>query len=85
MKIQQTPPYNPTMGWCIRTQTTRYGKNMSSWTEYMMDNGTRLVTIHSSVDGKKVAISKTLYNGYKILKEKVIRFIDDKRTVTRII
>lgn len=85
MKIQQTPPYNPSMGWSIRTQTTRYGKNMSSWTEYMMDNGKRLVTIHSSVDGKKVAISKTLYNGYKILKEKVIQFIDGKRTVTRVV
>lgn len=85
MKIQQTPPYNPKMGWSIRTQTTRYGKNMSTWSEYIMDNGKRLVTIHSSVDGKKVAISKTLYNGYKILKEKVIRFIDDKRIVTRII
>lgn len=85
MKTQPIQPYNPSSGWSIRTQTTRYGKNMSSWTEYMMDNGKRLVTINSSIDGKKVAISKTLYDGYKILKEKVIRFVDDKRKVTWII
>lgn len=85
MKIQQIPPYNPKMGWSIRTQTTRYGKNMSSWSEYVLDNGKKLVTIHSSINGKKVYISKTLYDGYKILKEKVIQFIDGKKKVTRII
>ena len=51
----------------------------------MMDNGKRLVTINSSIDGKKVAISKTLYDGYKIIKEKVIRFVDGKRKITWII
>lgn len=85
MIIQPIQPYNPSSGWSIRTQTTRYGKNMSSWAEYMMDDGKRLVTINSSIDGKKVAISKTLYDGYKIIKEKVIRFIDGKRKVTWII
>lgn len=85
MKIQKTPPYNPTSGWSIRTQTTRYGKNVSSWSEYMLDNGKRLVTIHTSIEGKKMIISKTLYDGYKILKEKMIRFVDGVRKVERII
>ena len=85
MKIQQTPPYNPSMGWSIRTQTTRYGKNMSSWSEYVLDNGKRLVTVQSTINGKKVYISKTLYEGYKILKEKVISFVNGKRNITRIV
>lgn len=85
MRIQQTQPYNPKMGWSIRTQTTRYGKSMSTCTEYIMDNGKKLVTIHNSLNGEKVAISKTLYEGYKILKEKAISFVNGKRNVTWII
>ena len=85
MKIQKTPPLNPSMGWSIRTQTTRYGKNLSTWSEYMLDNGKRLVTVQSTINGKKVYISKTLYKGYKILKEKVISFVNGKRNITRIV
>ena len=79
------PPLNPNFGWSIRTQTTRYGKNMSSWSEYMLENGKRLVTVQSTINGKKVYISKTLYEGYKILKEKVISFVNGKRNTTRIV
>lgn len=85
MRINGMPPLNPSFGWSIRTQTTKYGKNISTWSEYMMDNGKKLVTVHNSVNGKKVAISKTLYDGYKILKEKVVQFIDGKKKVTRIV
>lgn len=84
MKIQPTQP-SPSFGWGIRTQVTRYGKNMSSWTEYNLDNGKRLVTIHNTMNGKKVAITKTLYEGYKILKEKAITFVNGKRKVDWII
>lgn len=83
MKIEPIKP-SPTFGWSIRTQTTKYGNSMATWTEYRLDNGKRLVTIHNSLNGKKVAISKTLYDGLKIIKEKVIQFIDGKRKVTRI-
>lgn len=83
MKIK--PVDNSNFGWSIRTQTTKYGKNISMWSEYMLENGKRLVTVQSSINGKKVYISKTLYEGYKILKEKVISFVNGKRNITRIV
>ena len=84
MKIQKTPPYKPSMGWGIRTQTTRYGKCMSTMSEYTLDNGKRLVTIHNSINGEKVAITKNLYEGYKLIKEKIIQFVNGKKKVTRL-
>lgn len=85
MRIQKTPPYNPVMKWGIRTQATRNGKAMQIMSEYLLDNGKRLVTIHSYRDGKKIAITKNLYtNGWRIIKEKVIQFIDGKRKVTQL-
>jgi hypothetical protein len=73
------------MKWGIRTQTTRNGKAMQVMSEYLLDNGKRLVTIHSYRDGKKIAITKNLYtNGWRIIKEKVIQFIDGKRKVTQL-
>lgn len=85
MLINKMPPYKPSFKWSISSQITRYGNNVSKWTEYGLENGKRLVTIHSSTNGKKVVISKTLYQGYKILKEKVIRFVDGIRKVDRIV
>lgn len=85
MKINATPPYNPTFGWGIRTQTTRNGIAMQTMTEYLLDNGKRLVTIHSYRNGKKIAISKSLYtNGWSFIKDKVIQFIDGKRKITQL-
>lgn len=85
MRINAMPPYNPNNGWGIRTQTTRNGRAMSTVSEYLLDNGKRIVTIHSYRDGKKIAITKNLYtNGWRIIKEKVIQFIDGKRKVTQI-
>ena len=84
MRINAMPPYNPNSGWGIRTQTTRNGKAMQVMSEYLLDNGKRLVTIHSYRDSKKIAITKNLYtNGWRIIKEKVIQFIDGKRKVTK--
>lgn len=85
MKINATPPYNPTFGWGIRTQTTRSGIAMQTMTEYLLDNGKRLVTIHSYRNGKKIAITKSLYtNGWSFIKDKVIQFIDGKRKITQL-
>ena len=85
MQIQKMPPYNPVMKWGIRTQTTRNGRAMQIMSEYLLDNGKRLVTIHSYRDGKKIAITKNLYtNGWSLIKEKVIQFIDGKRKVTEL-
>jgi hypothetical protein len=85
MKIQQIPPYNPSSGWGIRSQTTRNGIAMQTMTEYLLDNGKRLVTIHSYRNGKKIAITKSLYtNGWSFIKDKVIQFIDGKRKVTQL-
>jgi hypothetical protein len=85
MKIQQTPPYNPTFGWGIKTQTTRNGIAMQTMTEYLLDNGKRLVTIHSYRNGKKIAITKSLYtNGWSFIKDKVIQFVDGKRKITQL-
>lgn len=84
MKIQQMPLYNPNSGWGIRTQTTRSGVAMQTMTEYLLNNGKRLVTIHSYRNGKKIAITKSLYtNGWSFIKDKVIQFIDGKRKVTQ--
>lgn len=85
MRIQQIPPYNPSNGWGIRTQTTRNGIAMQTMTEYLLNNGKRLVTIHSYRNGKKIAITKSLYtNGWSFIKDKVIQFIDGKRKVTEV-
>ena len=85
MRIPKTPPYNPTFGWGIRTQATRNGRAMQIMSEYSLENGKRLVTIHSYRDGKKIAITKNLYtNGWSLIKEKVIQFIDGKRKITEI-
>ncbi len=84
MKINATPPYNPTFGWGIRTQTTRNGRAMQTMTEYLLDNGKRLVTLHSYRDGKKIAITKSLYtNGWYFIKEKVIEIVNGERKVTK--
>ena len=85
MQINKMPPYNPNSGWGIRTQTTRNGRAMSTMSEYLLENGKRLVTIHSYRDGKKIAITKNLYtNGWSLIKEKVIQFIDGKRKITEL-
>lgn len=84
MIIRKMPPYNPIFHWSVSSQVTRYGDSMSKWTEYRLENGKRLVTIHSHVNGRKVLISKTLYDKYKILKEKVIQFVNGERKVDRI-
>ena len=85
MKINAMPPYNPVMKWGIRTQTTRNGIAMQTMSEYLLNDGKRLVTIHSYRNGKKIAITKNLYtNGWRIIKEKVIQFIDGKRKVTQL-
>lgn len=81
MRIQPTQS-SPSFGWGIRTQTTRYGNHMQKMSEYMLDNGKRLVTIHSYRDGKKIAITKNLYtNGWSFIKEKVIEFVNGKRVI----
>ena len=69
----------------IRTKVARYDNNMSTWTEYNLNNGKKLVTIHGVLNNKKVAITKTLYDDCKILKEKVITFVNGKRKVDWII
>lgn len=84
MNIQKMPPYNPNSGWGIRTQATRNGKAMQIMSEYLLDNGKRLVTIHSYRDGKQIAITKSLYtNGWSFLKEKVIEIVNGKRKITK--
>ena len=84
MHIQKMPPYNPVMKWGIRTQTTRNGKAMQIMSEYLLDNGKKLVTIHSYRDGKKIAITKSLYtNGWSFLKEKVIEIVNGKRKIAK--
>ena len=84
MKVNKMPPYNPVMKWGIRTQTTRNGRAMQIMSEYLLDNGKKLVTIHSYRDGKKIAITKSLYtNGWSFLKEKVIEIINGKRKIAK--
>ena len=82
MRIQEMPPYIPAMGWRIKTQTTKCGKCMSTMSEYTLNNGKRLVTIHNSINGEKVAITKNLYEGCKLIKEKIIQFVNGKRNIT---
>lgn len=78
MKIQPIQPK-------IITKITQYNSNKSIRTEYNLGNDKKLITIHGIVNGKKVAITKTLYKGLDIIKEKVITFVNGKRRVDRII
>ena len=73
MRIEPIGKPQPTFGWSINRQTTRYGKTLCNATTYERDNGIRLFVTEKFVDGKLVEKTKTLFGqGWQVLKKKIV-------------
>ena len=72
MKIQQTPTYNPTLGWNIIRQSSRYGSKLVKSTEYYPNNGLKLLVVEKFKNGKLIEKAKTLFDkNWQMIKKKV--------------
>lgn len=79
MRVEQIKP-QPSFGWKINQQISKYSNNMMKSTEYHCDNGLKLLVVDSFRNGKQVTKTKELYNKHwQLLKCKVIEFINGKK------
>lgn len=74
----------PTFGWSIYQQCTRYGSNMVKSTEYHRDSGVKLLIIDTWKDGKRKTQTKELYNkAWHLVKQKVYKFVNGKKELIK--
>jgi len=75
MKINAMPPYNPTMGWNIIKQTSRYGNQIVKSAEYYPNNGLKLLVVEKYKNNKLIEKAKTLFDkNWQMIKKKVKYF-----------
>lgn len=73
MRIEPIAKPQPTFGWSINRQTTRYGKTICNATTYERDNGLRLFVTEKFVNGKLIEKTKTLFDkSWQVLKKKAL-------------
>lgn len=70
----------PTFGWSIQQQVTRYGSKMLKSTEYHTDNGLKLLVTDTFKNGKQTLKTKELYdNKWHLIKRKIIEYVNGKK------
>jgi hypothetical protein len=79
MIVKPIPPNEPTFGWKIAQQTTKYGRKVVQLTEYYMENGKKLLVTDRFEKGVQTTKTKELFDAnWHLIKGKLINYLDQK-------
>lgn len=82
MRIEPIKP-QPSFGWKINQQVSKYGNCMMKATEYYPDNGLKLLVTDTFRNGQQTLKTKELYNQkWQLLKRKIIEYVNGKKNKT---
>ncbi len=73
MLIQPIGKPQPTFGWSINKQITKYGNTVCKATTYEPNNGLKLLVTEKFESGKLIEKTKTLFDkSWQVLKKKAL-------------